>query len=478
MRSKPKNTEKETTKKTSINAEEDIEVSEGGPSIVSANRNKIMIGGAVAVFLILSYLFLGAGDKKPNPTSVINTDSPSSVQETGQQISKPEPTQVAPNDTGKSPFEFQEIDKKEKEENLNSIVKQAKPEIPDLPELPKEIINTDNNQNNINNSNANELPKNLAPTTPQEVIVKSASVVELEKKIQEQDAKIKEKERKIEELEVKKEIEKIEEEEKKELSIPARYAPIVILGGGGGGPDNGVGYDKNIISINNDPLSKLKKSETPLEATVIDDLVHTIAQGKIINAVLETAISTELPGGVRAIVSRDVFGEAGKEILIPRGSRLYGTYSTEIKFNQARVMINWANLLRPDGVKLAVTLQAGDEFGRAGVLGEVDRRYSAIVANTVLTSAFALGTSMGMQKLFGGGGGATTTVTNLTSGTSATTAGAYSQIAFEVTKNILDVMKGVVDQAIDLQPVIRLAQGTKITIMVTADLKLPAMKKK
>ena len=171
-------------------------------------------------------------------------------------------------------------------------------------------------------------------------------------------------------------------------------------------------------------------------------------------------------------------GEAGKKILIPRGSRLYGIYSTEIKFNQARVNINWTNLLRPDGVKLAVTLQAGDEFGRAGVVGEVDRRYSAIVANTVLTSAFALGTSMGMQKLFGGGGGATTTVTNLTSGTASTTSGAYSQIAFEVTKNILDIMKGIVDQAIDTKPVIRLAQGTKITIMVTSDLKLPEMKQR
>ena len=477
MRSKPTNTEKETTKKPGINTEEHIEVSEGGPSIVSANRNKIMIGGAVAVFLILSYLFLSVDNKKLNPTNTINTDSSPSVP-AEQEINKPNPTQVAPSDTNKSPFEFQEIDKKEKEENLDSIAKQAKPEIPDLPDLPKEIINTDNNQNNINNSNANELPKNPAPTISQEVITKSASVVELEKKIQEQEAKIKEKERKIEELEVKKEIEKIEEEEKKELAIPARYAPIVILGGGGGGPDNGVGYDKNIISINNDPLSKLQKSDTKVEAIMIDDLAHTIAQGKIITAVLETAISTELPGGVRAIVSRDVFGEAGKEILIPRGSRLYGTYSTEITFNQARVMINWVNLLRPDGVKLAVTLQAGDEFGRAGVLGEVDRRYSAVVANTVLTSAFALGTSMGMQRLFGGTGGTTTTVTNLTSGTAATTAGAYSQIAFEVTKNILEVMKGVVDQAIDTKPIIRLAQGTKITIMVTADLKLPAMKKK
>jgi type IV secretory pathway VirB10-like protein len=474
MRSKPKNTNEEKTKKTTTTIEEDdIEVSEGGPSIVSANRNKIMIGVAVTVFVILSYLFLGEDGTKPTSNN-ITTETPQTNQAKEEVTNKPQPTQVAPSETGKSPFEFQEIDKKEKEENLDSMAKQAKPEIPDLPELPKEVANSESSQPNINNN----LPKNLAPNIPQETTNKTQSMLELERKIKEQEAKIKEKEQKIEELEIKKEIEKIEEEEKKELAIPARYAPIVILGGGGGGPDKGFGYDKNIVSINKDPLSKLKKSETPIEATVIEDLPHTIAQGKIITAVLETAISTELPGGVRAIVSRDVFGEVGKEILIPRGSRLYGTYSTEIKFNQARVNINWTNLLRPDGVKLAVTLQAGDEFGRAGVVGEVDRRYSSIVANTVLTSAFALGTSMGIQKLFGGNGVNTTTITNLTSGTAATTAGASNQIAFEVTKNILDVMKGVVDQAIDIQPVIRLAQGTKITIMVTADLKLPSMKQK
>jgi len=478
MKSKPK----KTYQINQYEEEDKPEVSDGGPSIVAANRNKIIIASAVVVSLIAFYVLFGGDKKKPTDTAnltpvqqtVENTQSTPTVVD-----SRPQPQQVAPNQTGKSPFAFEEVDKKEKIDNIDLVAKQTKPEIPDLPELPKETV-ADNKAVADDKKFTDSAPQVANADLPTIPASQQQKISDLEKKIRDQELKIKEQEKRIEEKEIKKEIEKLQEEEKKELAIPARYAPIVILGsaGGGGGPANGIGYDKNIIDMNKNDISKLKKADNKVDATVIEDLEHTIAQGKIINAVLETAISTELPGGVRAIVSRDVFGESGKQVLIPRGSRLYGTYSTEVQFNQVRVKISWSNILRPDGVKLTAALEAGDEYGRAGVVGELDRRISSMIASTVLTSAFTLGASLAMQAVAPSNAANTTTISNISSGTTSTVSGAYNQVTLEVTKNILNIMKDIVDKAIDTKPVIRVPQGTKITVMATTDIQLPATKKR
>ena len=46
----------------------------------------------------------------------------------------------------------------------------------------------------------------------------------------------------------------------------------------------------------------------------------TVTQGTMIPAVLETAINTDVPGYVRAVVSQDVRSFDGTRILVPRSS--------------------------------------------------------------------------------------------------------------------------------------------------------------
>ena len=66
------------------------------------------------------------------------------------------------------------------------------------------------------------------------------------------------------------------------------------------------------------------------KATEVNNLNRTILQGKIVNAVLETAINTDIPGMLRAIVTRDVYAEQGVDVMIPKGSRLIGKYASEV----------------------------------------------------------------------------------------------------------------------------------------------------
>lgn len=102
------------------------------------------------------------------------------------------------------------------------------------------------------------------------------------------------------------------------------------------------------------------------------DLSTTIVEGTIIPAVLETAVNTDIPGGARAIVSRDVRGFDGAAVLIPRGSRLVGQYRSATP-GQSRAIIGWSRLIRPDGVSVELAAPAVDASGAAGVAGRVDR---------------------------------------------------------------------------------------------------------
>jgi type IV secretion system protein VirB10 len=56
------------------------------------------------------------------------------------------------------------------------------------------------------------------------------------------------------------------------------------------------------------------------------DTTNTVTQGTLISAILETAIDSDLPGYVRAVVSQDVRSFDGKRVLVPRSSRLIGQY--------------------------------------------------------------------------------------------------------------------------------------------------------
>lgn len=60
------------------------------------------------------------------------------------------------------------------------------------------------------------------------------------------------------------------------------------------------------------------------------------------------------------------------QILIPRGSKLYGRYSAEIEQGQLRVMIAWDRIIRADGMTVALEGYGTDRVGRSGLTGKVN----------------------------------------------------------------------------------------------------------
>ena len=476
MKSKPQIQEE----KIDNQREPDFEIKSEGPSIASAQRNKFLVISASILLVSFVIYFFFLGEENPAEKKLQNLEA----------VETPTKATFARGDDA-SPFEFKDPKNTAPSEIAEILDKPSTPDIPTIPELPEDTsvieslilapqsknkekdlskvdqveqfqntkdsniaINQENNQKNTDINSANKQKNeniavnNSIPTKQPETTVESSTNPNPPA---------------------------AEAKSKEEEPINPRYSPIIVFAGGSGTNMRGVGYENNIINLKSDGVDQLKALEDKTEINVIGDRVHTIAQGKFLSAVIETAITTEMPGQVRGIIDRDVYGESGKEILLPRGTRIFGEYTASVRRGQGRVEINWSRLLRQDGVSIGISFAASDQFGRAGVQGEVDNKISSVIANSLLTSVLAVGSLAATQGILGDNT-ATTTV-NPTLGTATTTGNAANQALYDVTKNVIGIVGQILKNSIDLNPIIRIPQGVRITVIVNSDLRIPSMKK-
>lgn len=108
---------------------------------------------------------------------------------------------------------------------------------------------------------------------------------------------------------------------------------------------------------------------------MIANPAYTVMQGTLIEASLETAVSTDLSGNVAAIVSHDVWSFDMSRVLIPRGSRLFGRYDSEVDAGQRRVLIAWDRIVTTDGQSVELAAYGTDRIGRSGLPGKVRNHF-------------------------------------------------------------------------------------------------------
>lgn len=179
----------------------------------------------------------------------------------------------------------------------------------------------------------------------------------------------------------------------------------------------------------------------PARATPMSNPSTTITQGTLIPAVLETAIDTNVPGYVRAIVSQDVRSFDGSRILVPRSSRLIGQYQSGLQNGQRRAYVIWTRLIRPDGASVNLASPAIGFDGTTGLAGKVNSHFFKRFGSALLLS------------VVGGLG-------NLVSGGASVVLGGTGQSAAATA----------VQQDGQIGPTVRVRQGEPIRIFTARDL--------
>jgi type IV secretion system protein VirB10 len=182
----------------------------------------------------------------------------------------------------------------------------------------------------------------------------------------------------------------------------------------------------------------------PARAVRIANSSYTVPQGAIIAGVLETAINSDLPGYVRAVVSRDVMGFDGRRVLIPSGSRLIGQYRSGLAAGQSRAFIVWTRLTRPDGVTVSLGSPVTDPLGRAGLGGKVDSHFLKRFGSAILLSVVQSGLGLLQQ------GG--------------------NDVVVRTADDAKSVAGIALQRDINIPPTVKVAQGTAIRIFIARDL--------
>jgi len=193
-------------------------------------------------------------------------------------------------------------------------------------------------------------------------------------------------------------------------------------------------------------------------ATVFASQLHNtrliVPQGTVVPAILETGINSDLPGFVRAVVSRDVHGFDGTTVLIPRGSKLIGQYRSAVAAGYSRAFVVWSRLLTPDAVSVDIGSPATDQLGRGGVEGESNSHFLQRFGAAILLSVLTAGLDAAVNS---------TTPQNSTA------------IVIGTPQQANNVAAIALQKYIDVPTTITVPQGTPVRVFVARDLDFSAV---
>jgi len=127
---------------------------------------------------------------------------------------------------------------------------------------------------------------------------------------------------------------------------------------------------------------------------------YTLRAGFVIPATLISGINSDLPGQINGQISQDVYDTAtGKYLLLPQGSRLVGSYTSDVAYGQSRVMVAWQRIVFPDGKTMDIGAMPGaDGAGYSGFSDQVNNHYLRLFGSAILMSGITAGVSYSQDK--------------------------------------------------------------------------------
>jgi len=213
-------------------------------------------------------------------------------------------------------------------------------------------------------------------------------------------------------------------------------------------PTATTGADGPTLSENEQYLRQGARPLDVQEASQMAFPERTLSQGSVIQAALQTAINSDLPGSVVAVVSEPVPAFSGDQILIPRGSRLFGQYRSGIELNQKRILILWTRVLTPDGTSIEIASVGGDQLGRSGLTGIVNTKFAERFGGAALISLI---------------GAAPAVAANSADNETA------SEVLQGVSEDLEDAVGSVIAEQVSISPTIYIDQGASVTVLVDRD---------
>ncbi len=188
------------------------------------------------------------------------------------------------------------------------------------------------------------------------------------------------------------------------------------------------------------------------QASMIGNRSLLLAKGTLIDCVLNTALTSGVPGMSSCTTSKPVYSDNGKTLLIDRGSTISGEFNGQMKTGQSRMYVLWTRLKTPKGVIVNLDSPGADALGRPGLSGDIDKHWWERIG-----SAFML--SLVQDAI----GYAATRGANNNNGA--------SQMYFQNTQQSGENMAAaILKETISIPPTLSKNQGDRVTVYVARDI--------
>jgi type IV secretory pathway VirB10-like protein len=195
------------------------------------------------------------------------------------------------------------------------------------------------------------------------------------------------------------------------------------------------------------------------------DPYHEIKSGSFIPITLITSIHSDLPGPIEAQVIENVYDTySGRNILIPKGTRVHGDYSSSVAFGQERVLIAWQRMTLPDGVTVNLQgMQGVDLRGMSGLADQVDHHISDLLLAVGISTVWDIGKAAATSAL--------STIDFLSEINTVLTAQGSASVSSDSAVN--QIVVTYANKLMNQQPTITIREGIRGNIFVSKDIILP-----
>lgn len=219
---------------------------------------------------------------------------------------------------------------------------------------------------------------------------------------------------------------------------------------GSGGREKGGSKQAFLDEAGGDPTQNMHRLQEPVSEYIVQ-------AGTVLPLVLETGISSDLPGYLKARVSRAVYDTpTGQHLLIPAGAVALGRYNSEVEFGDKRVQVVWTRLILPNGSSMQLGGIPGvDLSGKTGVTDKVDYHWGRLIGGAVLSTGLAAGAGVAAGPRGGD--------ESDTPGQSALTAAG---------EQVSDIGEGIVERELGVEPTLEVRPGMQMAAIVHQDMVL------
>lgn len=187
--------------------------------------------------------------------------------------------------------------------------------------------------------------------------------------------------------------------------------------------------------------------------------VYWLPEGTILEAVLTNRLDGEQPGPVNCMITTDVYLPGTRLLLIPQGARVLGEANKVSALGQQRLAVAFHRVIVPGLHSYSIPLDKETpglaQAGETGLHDTVNNHYASIFG-----ASLAVGAIGGLAQIGNG-----------------TTGIVYDpsvQFRNGISESMAQSADRVLDRFLNRMPTITIREGTRVKIVLTDDLQLPA----